>query len=270
MAAKLLDGKKVSEIILEELAKKVARMPKKPTLTAILVGEDPASEIYVGQKEKAANKIGINSKLIKKPSNTSQIELEELIESLNKDPKVQGIIVQKPLPSSIESDKIDLLIDPKKDVDGLNPISELTPATTRGIMELLNFYKIKIEAKRAVVIGISKLVGLPTALELLNKNATVSICHLKTPKLVNETKQADILVVATGNPNLVTANMVKRGAVVIDVGINRIEKNGKIKLVGDVDFQNVSKVASFITPVPGGVGPMTVAGLMQNLIEISS
>ncbi|OGY23899.1 MAG: hypothetical protein A2172_05190 [Candidatus Woykebacteria bacterium RBG_13_40_15] len=270
MTAELLDGKKVSEIILEGLAKKIAKMQKKPNLTAILVGEDTASEIYVGQKEKVANKIGINFNLIKKPGNTSQIELETLIDSLNKDPKVQGIIVQKPLPSKLESDKIDLLIDPKKDVDGLNPISEFTPATTRGIIELLNFYKIKIEAKRVVVIGISKLVGLPTALEFLNKNATVSICHIKTPKLVTETKQADILVVAAGHSNLISANMVKKGAVVIDVGINRIEKRGKIKLVGDVDFQAVSKIASFVTPVPGGVGPMTVAGLMQNLIETTS
>jgi methylenetetrahydrofolate dehydrogenase (NADP+)/methenyltetrahydrofolate cyclohydrolase len=265
--AKLLDGKKVSENILEKLALKLEKWPRKPTLAVVLVDGDEPSEVYVSRKEKAAAKIGVNFRLIKKPNTISQAEFEVLIEALNKNQNVDGVIVQKPLPPQIDSDEVDILLSPEKDVDGLNPISTFIPATTRGIMELLDFYKIGHKGKKIVVVGSSKLVGLPTALEFINKNAAVSICDSKTPNLGSETKQADILIVATGKPHLITANMVKKGVVVIDVGMNRIEKDGKTKLVGDVDFENVSKIASYITPVPGGVGPMTVAALLENLVD---
>ena len=270
MKAKLLDGKKVSENILEKLVSKIAGLPKKPTLAVVLVDGDEPSEVYVARKEKAAAKIGANFRLIKKEHRISQAEFETLVEELNKDRKVDGIIVQKPLPPQIDSDEVDMLVSPEKDVDGLNSISEFIPATTRGIMELLSFYKISIVNKKVVVVGRSKLVGLPTALEFINKNAAVSICDSKTPNLGAETKQADILIVATGKPHLIKADMVKKGAIVVDVGMNRIEKEGKNKLVGDVDFDEVSKIASYITPVPRGVGPMTVAALLENLIDAAS
>ena len=238
-----------------------------------MVGEEPASEIYVRRKEAAALEIGANFRLVKKPKTIRQTELEEIVKTLNHDRKVSGIVVQKPLPAQIESDEIDLLVDPAKDVDGLNPISPFIPATTRGIFELLAAYKIKIEGKKVVVVGRSKLVGLPTALEFLNQDATVTICHSKTGDLAAETRGADILVVAVGRPKLIKANMVKPGAVVIDVGTNRLAISNKrqaTRIVGDVDFENVKKVASMITPVPGGVGPMTVAALMMNLVEAST
>ena len=265
--AKLLDGKKVSENILEKLATKISGLSKKPTLAVVLVDGDEPSEVYVNRKEKAADKIGVNFRLIKKSSSISQAQFEDLIENLNRDKGVNGIIVQKPLPSQIDSDEVDMLVSPEKDVDGLNPISQFTPATTRGIIELLSFYKIKPERKKIVVVGRSKLVGLPTALEFSNRNASVSICDSKTPNLKAETKQADILIVAVGQPHLIKKDMVKKSAVVVDVGMNKIEKDGKTKLVGDIDFENVSNTASYITPVPGGVGPMTVAALLENLID---
>jgi len=268
--AKLLDGKKVSENILEKLASELEKWLRKPTLAVVLVDGDKASETYVNQKQKAAANLGVKFLLIKKSNKISQSEMENLIEKLNKDSKVDGTIVQKPLPLQIDSDEVDILVSPEKDVDGLNPISQFTPATTRGIIELLSFYKIKPERKKIVVVGRSKLVGLPTALEFSNRNASVSICDSKTPNLAAETKQADILIVAAGRPHLIKKDMVKKGAIVVDVGMNRIEKEGKTKLVGDVDFENVSKIASYITPVPGGVGPMTVAALLENLIDAAS
>lgn len=292
MSGTILDGKKIATQIRDKLKKKVAKLQTKPTLAIVLVGEEPASEIYVRRKEAAAREIGCNFRLIQKPTRVGQIELEKIVETLNKDRGVSGIVVQQPLPKQIEYYVIDCLVDPSKDVDGLNPASPFIPATSRGIFELLDSYKIKIEGKKVVVVGRSKLVGLPTALEFLNRGATITICHSKTRDLATETRQADILVVAVGKPGLIKANMVKPGAVVIDVGINRIdnaparqaspgEAGGELiiqnskkaktvtqtKLVGDVDFESVKKVASFITPVPGGVGPMTVAGLLSNLVE---
>jgi len=270
MAGQILDGRALRDKILRALALKIRKFKIKPTLAIILVGEEPASEIYVRRKEAAALEIGANFQLIKKPKTTRQTELEEIVKTLNHDRKVSGIVVQKPLPSQIASDEIDLLVDPAKDVDGLNPISPFIPATTRGIFELLTAYKIKIEGKKVVVVGRSKLVGLPTALEFLNQDATVTICHSKTGDLAAETRLADILVVAVGRPKLIKANMVKPGAVVIDVGTNRLAISNKrqaTRIVGDVDFDNVKEVASMITPVPGGVGPMTVAALMMNLVE---
>lgn len=266
--AKLLDGRETRDKILVDLAKKVAKMNQKPTLAVVLVGDDPASAIYVREKEKAARIIGIDFQLIKKPGTISQSELTEVVTDLNNDRKVKGIVVQKPLPSSINGDKIDLLVAPQKDVDGLNPVSELVSTTARGVIKILKENGIEIEGKDAVVVGRSKLSGLPTALLLLKENATVTICHTKTADLKKKTAEADILVVSAGVPKLIKADMVKKGAVVVDVGTNRVE--GTNKLIGDVDFEKVKDIASFITPVPGGVGPMIVAGLMMNLVDAAS
>ena len=261
--AKILDGKNLRDKILNELVPKVDKLKSKPTLAIILVGSDPASEIYVREKEKAARYIGINFKLVKKPLFTKQSELEEIIEHLNRDAKVKGIVVQKPLPKQIDGEKIDRLVSPEKDVDGLNPASYFNPATAKGVLEFLRKAKIKMAGKDAVVVGRSKLSGLPTALLLIKEDATVTICHSKTNNLKEKTSKADILVVAAGVSKLVKVDMVKSGAVVIDVGINRVGK----RVIGDVDFERVKKKASFITPVPGGVGPMIVAGLMMNFVQ---
>lgn len=266
--AKLLDGREIRDKIIADLAKKVLVMGIKPTLVVVLVGDDPASVIYVREKEKAAKIIGIDFRLIKKSATLQQAELEQIIDELNNDPEVKGIVVQKPLPPSIDDDKIDLLITAAKDVDGLNPASALFPTTALGVVKILKENSIKIEGKDVVVVGRSKLSGLPTALLLLKENATVTICHSKTLDLKSKTTQADILVVAVGIPKLIKSDMVKKGAVVIDIGTNRIE--GTNKLIGDVDFENVKDVASFITPVPGGIGPMIVAGLMMNLVDAAS
>lgn len=266
--AKLLDGRVTRDKILLDLAKKVAKMKQKPTLAVVLVGEDPASAIYVREKEKAAKIIGIDFQQIKKPGTLTQKELEGIVTDLNNDQKVKGIMVQKPLPSSIDGDKIDLLVSPQKDVDGLNPVSGIFSTTARGVVKILKENDIEIEGKDAVIVGRSKLSGLPTALLLLKENATVTICHTKTTDLKSKTTQADILVVSAGVSKLVKADMVKSGAVVVDVGTNRVE--GTNKLIGDVDFEKVKDIASFITPVPGGVGPMIVAGLMMNLVDAAS
>jgi len=268
MSAQIMDGRGLRDKILRDLALKVRKFKIEPTLAIILVGEESASEIYVRRKEAAASEIGANFRLIKKPKTIKQTELEEIVKTLNHDRKVSGIVVQKPLPAQIESDEIDLLVDPAKDVDGLNPISTFIPATTRGIFALLDRYDVQVAGKEVVVIGRSKLVGLPTALEFLKRNATVMICHSQTRNLSAKTRSADILIVAAGWPKLIKKTMVKRGTVVIDVGINRDPKTKK--LVGDVDFEAVKDVASKITPVPGGIGPMTVAALMMNLVEAAS
>ena len=273
MSGTVLDGKKIAAQIRDRLKRNVAKLRTKPTLAIVLVGEEPASEIYVRRKELAAREIGCNFRLIQKPATIKQLELEKIVGTLNRDKEISGIVVQQPLPKQIEADVIDCLVDPRKDVDGLNPLSPFIPATTRGIFELLDAYKIRIEGKKAVVVGRSKLVGLPTVLEFLKRNATVTICHSKTADLTAETRQADILVVAVGKPKLIKAGMVKSGAVVVDVGINRLAISNKrqaTRIVGDVDFESVKKVASYITPVPGGVGPMTVAGLLSNLVEACS
>ncbi|OGY22734.1 MAG: hypothetical protein A2126_04850 [Candidatus Woykebacteria bacterium GWB1_45_5] len=264
----ILDGRKIAGQIRAELKEKVAKLDKKPSLAVILVGDNPASAIYVREKMKAAVEIGAKFRLLKRKANTSQRALERIIQDLNRNASITGILVQKPLPPHIDDEEIDCLVDPAKDVDGLNPISPFIPSTALGVFELLSRYAIKVEGKKVVVVGRSKLVGLPTALEFVKRNATVTICHSKTANLAAETKQADILVVAAGKPRLIKRNMVKPGAVVIDVGINRDRETHK--LVGDVDFENVKKVAGYVTPVPGGVGPMTVAALMSNLVQASS
>ena len=264
----LLDGKKVAEEIYKKLEKKVENLEKTPKLTAVLVGEDPASLIYLNRKEKAARRLGISFELIKLVSTTPQSELEQLVNKLNSDNTSDGIVIQKPLPSQINSDEIDLLVAPEKDVDGLRPDSAFVPATARGVVELLEYYKIRIDGKRAVIIGTSNLTGKPTGIELKKKGASVTFCDDKTQDLASKTSEADILVVAVGNPKLITVDMVKKGVVVVDIGINRLLSSPK--LVGDVDFEEVSKIASYITPVPGGVGPMTVAAVMENLMDIST
>ena len=261
--AKILDGKATRDQILEDLKKKVEKLKNKPTLAIVLVGDDPASVIYVREKEKAAKKIGINFRLVKKPLSINQADLEKTIKNLNSDPKVKGIVVQKPLPKRINDEKIDRLVLTEKDVDGLNPASCFYPTTAKGVLKLLKKAEAKLEGADAVVIGRSKLSGLPTALLLIEENATVTICHSKTRNLKEKTSKADVLVAAVGVPKLVTSDMVKNGAIVIDVGINQVGK----RVIGDVDFERVKKKASFITPVPGGVGPMIVAGLMMNLVE---
>lgn len=275
MAAVIIDGKAVADRIRARIKAEVAKSDDKPGLAAVMVGENPASQTYVGIKQKACNEAGIYSELHKLPDKTTEAELLRLIERLNNNEKVHAILVQMPLPKHISEGKILAAIALEKDVDGFNPVNAgklaagkeaAVPCTPKGIIRLLEEYKIGIAGKNAVVIGRSNIVGKPVALMLLNRDATVTFCHSKTKNLEDYTKNADILVVAAGKPKLVTAGMVKDGAVVIDVGINRAEG----KLVGDVDFDAVKEKAAYITPVPGGVGPMTIAMLLENSIGLFS
>lgn len=273
---KLIDGKKIStqtkNEILEEV-KKLKKLGVNPTLAVILVGDDKASQTYVRSKEKACELCEIISVAHKLPKTTSEQELLALIDVLNLDDSIDGILVQLPLPKHINTDKILEKIDPKKDVDGFHAINvgklnsgleSFVPCTPLGIMKLLKDYDINVEGLNALVIGRSNIVGKPMANLLLNAGATVTIAHSKTRNLESIAKNMDLIVVAIGKPKFLTANYVKDGAIIIDVGINRLE-NGK--LVGDVDFDEVSKKASFITPVPGGVGPMTIAMLLSNTLK---
>ncbi len=273
---KIIDGKKISQDIKNELKQEVEKLKKQgitPGLAVILVGEDPASQVYVRNKEKACEYIGIKSFSHKLSESASEDEILNLIKKLNEDENIHGILVQLPLPKLIDENKIIMAIDPKKDVDGFHPenIGKLSigqamllPCTPAGIIKLLKRSQIEIEGKNCVVIGKSNIVGKPVALMLMNKNGTVTVCHSKTKNLSEISKQADILVVAVGRPKMVTADMIKEGVVIIDVGINRLEDGS---LCGDVDFENCKKIASAITPVPGGVGPMTIAMLMKNCIK---
>lgn len=272
--ATIIDGNLVSSQIKEELAAEVSDLKKQginPALAVILVGDDPASQVYVRNKEKACQQVGIKSLKYELSKETSQEQLLELIAKLNQDAAVHGILVQLPLPSHIDEQKVITAINPKKDVDGFHPVNvgglvigaaSFWPCTPSGVIELLKRYNIPIEGSRAVVLGRSNIVGKPVALMLLHNNATVIICHSKTRDLAEITRQADILVAAIGKPKFVTAEMVKEGAAVIDVGVNRTEAG----LVGDVDFAAVKEKVSAITPVPGGVGPMTIAMLMKNTV----
>ena len=269
--SKIIDGKKISGEIKEELKAKVEKLKVKPKLVVISVGDNPASKVYVGQKEKCANYIGIEY-LHMHFDSISDDDLIKEIEKLNKDKKVNGVIVQLPLPSGMDEVRIVNTIIPEKDVDGLtylnaglllNNKTSLVSCTPKGIMELLKREKVNLEGANAVVIGRSILVGKPMMNLLINANATVTMCHSKTKDLAKITRKADILVVAIGKKHFVNKDMVKRGAVVIDVGINRIDG----KLYGDVDFDEVYSKVKKITPVPGGVGPMTVVMLMKNVIE---
>lgn len=269
----IIDGKLVSSYYKENLKALISSKRYKITLAVILVGDNPASRVYVRNKTNECREVGIETKDFFLPSDISEDSLLEIIDSLNRDDEVDGILVQLPLPKHINEYNVLNAISPLKDVDGFHPenVGKLVigkpfvePCTPKGIIRLLEFYNIPIEGKRAVVLGRSNIVGKPMSLMLLHRNATVSICHSKTQNIQGITKEADILVVAIGKPKFVKANMVKKGAVVIDVGINRVEVGGNSKLVGDVDFDEVKEVCSYITPVPGGVGPMTRAMLLEN------
>ena len=274
--AQLIDGKAISKQIKDELKEQVAELSAKGVkicLAVIQVGNDPASSVYVGNKKKACAYIGIDSLSYELPEETTEEELLELIDKLNKDDAVNGILVQLPVPKYIDEDKIIKAISPLKDVDGFHPMSVgalsigqpgFVSCTPAGVIQLLKRSGIEIAGKECVVIGRSNIVGKPMAMLLLRENGTVTICHSKTKDLKEVCKRADILVVAIGRPQMIDASYIKEGATVIDVGIHRDENN---KLCGDVDFESASKVAGAITPVPGGVGPMTIAMLMHNCVD---
>ena len=273
--AKIIDGKVISAALLDRTAKQVEQLKEKgivPHLAVILVGDDPASQVYVRNKQRACEKIGIRSETIRMPADTAMDALLRQVDALNADASVHGILCQLPLPKHVDSEQVLLRIAPEKDVDAFHPVNvgkitignaSLLPCTPAGVMEMLRYEGISAAGKHCVVVGRSNIVGKPMALLLLADNGTVTICHSKTPDLAAITRQADILVTAVGKKGLITADMVKPGAVVIDVSINR-DENGK--LCGDADFEAVSAVADAITPVPGGVGPMTIAMLMQNTV----
>ncbi|MBI5046226.1 bifunctional 5,10-methylenetetrahydrofolate dehydrogenase/5,10-methenyltetrahydrofolate cyclohydrolase [Candidatus Micrarchaeota archaeon] len=271
---RVLSGKEPSAGIMENARNIVASMQHKPHLAIVLVGNDPASEVYVRKKMEKANSIGIQATLKKLPESAQESQLLSLVDELNRDQKIDGFIVQAPLPKHMNYSNIVEAINPKKDVDGwtstnigkmfLGMSDTFLPATPTGIMKMLDYYGVEISGKHAVVVGRGNVVGKPLAFMLLAKNATVTICHSKTKKIQQHTKKADILIAAAGSPKLITGDMVKKGAYVIDVGTSRVGD----KIVGDVDFDSVSKKAH-CSPVPGGVGPMTVAMLISNVIEAS-
>lgn len=271
---KLIDGKVISSAVKERVKNAVADLNKQGItvgLAVIIVGEDPASKVYVNNKKKACEALGIISEEYTLPENTTQEELLSLIDTLNKKESINGILCQLPLPKHLDEGAVINAISPEKDVDAFHPVNvgkimqgdyDFVPCTPAGIMEMLQYENIDITGKSCVVIGRSNIVGKPMSMLLLHKNGTVTVCHSKTQNLKDVCKNADILVAAVGRPNFVTADMVKENAVVIDVGINRVDG----KLVGDVNFNEVCEKASYITPVPGGVGPMTIAMLMQNTL----
>jgi methylenetetrahydrofolate dehydrogenase (NADP+)/methenyltetrahydrofolate cyclohydrolase len=286
MTAQLIKGAEVAAQIREELKKEVAELKAKhnivPGLVTVLVGADPASQVYVGAKEKTSKELGIYSERYDLPEKTTQADLLKLIGKLNKDPKINGILVQLPLPKHLNEEGVLYAIDPKKDVDGFHPVNvgklmigepDYMPCTPAGIQQLLIRSGTQIEGAEVVVVGRSNIVGKPIANILLQKapgaNATVTICHTRTRDMAFHTRRADILIVAAGKPKYITADMVKEGVVVIDVGVNEIGKTaeGKRILAGDVDFETVKEKAKAITPVPGGVGPMTITMLMMNTVR---
>jgi len=275
--AEIIDGKKVSEHIRGQIARGVEKLKSEtgitPGLAAVLVGDDPASEIYVRNKRKACANAGMYSEEHKLSPETTEQELLDLIDRLNDDANIHGILVQLPLPDHINETKVLRAVTPLKDVDGFHPYNvgllvegnpRFISCTPHGIIKMLEFYNIDITGKEAVVVGRSNIVGKPVSMLLLHRHATVTICHSRTKPLDEVTRRADILVAAIGRANFITADMVKEGAVVIDVGINRNEEG---KLTGDVDYEGVSQKASYITPVPGGVGPMTISMLLWNTLE---
>lgn len=277
--AKIISGKDLSVKLKAEMAEQVKTFPEKygrvPHLVVILVGEDPASQSYVKGKAKASEVVGIKNTTILKPADISEAELLGLIDQLNADDTVDGILVQLPLPDHISEDKVIAAISKDKDVDGFHPLNVAAlwmkqpctvPCTPEGVIRMLEEANVEIKGKRAVVIGRSQIVGLPVSKLLLDRNATVTICHSRTKDLAAVTREAEILIVAIGRPKFVTKDMVAPGAVVIDVGVNRDPETGK--LCGDVDYEAVEPIASVITPVPGGVGPMTITCLMQNTIKL--
>lgn len=269
---KLLDGKLVKKEIIKKLKKEVDNLERKPGLAVIQVGDDPASKVYVSQKEKMAKELGYKFKHIKLDKDIEQEELENNIKKINKDKTIDGLLVQMPLPMHIDSKKIQNMIKEDKDVDGLSDINAgklthnvdcLMPCTPKGIMDILKYYKIDVEGKNVVIVGRSDLVGKPLASMMLNSHATVTLCHSRTKNLDKMTKKADILVAAVGKKGIITKEMIKNKTIVVDVGINRVDG----KLYGDVDFDSVKDKASYITPVPGGVGQMTVAELGENVLK---
>ncbi|MBU1120248.1 MAG: bifunctional methylenetetrahydrofolate dehydrogenase/methenyltetrahydrofolate cyclohydrolase FolD [archaeon] len=271
MLAKIIDGRKLARQLLDKVKKEVKSLDFIPTLSIVMIGENEASRIYVNAKEKACKETGINTENHFLDESISEEELINIINNLNENKEVNGILVQLPLPKHINEFKVMNSISPEKDVDGFHPLNigkgflgekALLPATPKGIMKMLQSTKIPLKGKNAVIVGTSNIVGKPLGIMLLNENATVTYCNKFTKKLSEFTEKADVLVVAVGKAGLIMKEMVKKGAVVIDVGINRIEGT----IVGDVDFGEVRKIASFITPVPGGVGPMTVASLIENVL----
>jgi methylenetetrahydrofolate dehydrogenase (NADP+)/methenyltetrahydrofolate cyclohydrolase len=286
MAARIIDGRAIAAAMRAELKAEVEKLREKgivPGLGVILVGEDPGSQSYVRAKERACEDVGIYSDDNRLNADTSQAELMALVEKMNKDPQINGILVQLPLPRHIDESEVLLAIDPAKDVDGFHPISvgrmvlgqkAFMPCTPHGVLQLLIRSGVAIEGAHVVIVGRSNIVGRPLANMLIQKkpnaNATVTVCHTRTKDLAHHTRQADIVVAAAGRPNTVTVDMIKQGAVVIDVGVNRVPdatRERGYRLVGDVDFEAVRKKASLITPVPGGVGPMTITMLLHNTVE---
>jgi methylenetetrahydrofolate dehydrogenase (NADP+)/methenyltetrahydrofolate cyclohydrolase len=275
-SARIIDGKALAAKIRNELRDKIAECQAvgiQPGLAVVIVGDDPASRVYVNMKKKACRELNIYSEEYALDSGISQNELLQLIEKLNKDPKISGILVQLPLPEHLDEQKIIAAIDPKKDVDGFHPVNVgklllgldgFVSCTPAGVMELIHETGVEISGKECVVVGRSNIVGKPQALLLLRENGTVTVCHSKTEDLGAVTRRADILVVAVGKPEIIKGDMIKPGAVVIDVGVNRLADG---RLVGDVEFASAVKVAGAITPVPGGVGPMTITMLMCNTVE---
>ncbi|HVZ79664.1 MAG TPA: bifunctional methylenetetrahydrofolate dehydrogenase/methenyltetrahydrofolate cyclohydrolase FolD [bacterium] len=272
----LLDGNAASKAVQEQVARRLAALPAgagKPGLAVVLVGDDPASQVYVGRKKKACENLGFYSEEHRLPKETTQDQLLDLVRTLNQKAQVHGILVQLPLPGHLSAQRVIETIDPAKDVDGMHPMSlgrlvaglpGLRSCTPAGVMAMLEHYKIPVSGKRAVVIGRSIMVGKPMAQLLVEANATVTVCHSKTRDIASVVREAELVVAAIGKPRYVTADMVRDGAVVVDVGINRLPDG---KLCGDVDFEAVSPTASAITPVPGGVGPMTIALLMRNTFD---
>lgn len=286
---KLIDGKALANTIKEEIAVEVAAIKEKggkiPHLAAVLIGDDPASAVYVRNKVKACEKVGFKSTLVRKDAETTEEEVLKIVEKLNNDPDIDGFIVQLPLPKHIDEEKVNLAIDPKKDVDGFHPMNvgrmalglpSYLPATPFGIMQMLDRYEIETSGKHCVVIGRSNIVGTPMSILLSRKakvgNCTVTLTHSRTKDLKAETLRADIIIAAIGRPDYLTADMVKEGVVIIDVGINRKEDASRkrgYRLVGDADFEGVAPKSSYITPVPGGVGPMTITSLLMNTLKSS-
>ncbi len=286
MTAQIISGTEIAKEIREELKQEIAELKAKhnlvPGLVTVLVGEDPASQVYVGSKVKTCEALGVYSERHDLPVDTSEADLLTLIDKLNKDPRIHGILVQLPLPKHINETNVLFAIDPKKDVDGFHPVNvgklmigepDFLPCTPHGIQQLLIRSGVEIEGAEVVVVGRSNIVGKPIANILMQKqkgaNATVTVCHTKTRDISFHTRRADIIIVAAGRPKAITADMVKEGVVVIDVGVNRIGKteSGKAILAGDVDFDAVKEKARAITPVPGGVGPMTITMLMLNTVK---
>jgi methylenetetrahydrofolate dehydrogenase (NADP+) / methenyltetrahydrofolate cyclohydrolase len=276
MTAKLIDGKAISEFYRVEYKLRVDRLAEKgarPGLAVVIVGNDPASQVYVRNKAKACESVGMHSEVHALPANTTQQELVAFVEKLNVNPAIHGILVQLPLPKGLDDRAVIEAIHPDKDVDGFHYAnmgalvidqSRYPPCTPYGVMKMLEYENIRVEGKHVVIVGRSNIVGKPQAMLMLKAGATVTVCHSKTTDLTKFTRDADILVAAVGRACMITGNMIKQGAVVIDVGINRLSDG---KLVGDVDFESAKKVASAITPVPGGVGPMTITMLLGNTLR---